>query len=111
MSRRSHPHWASRDAGDLDVIDVGTGTSTDLRPSVPFRVERTSGVRIDGLAELRKPQGDWRLVGLSTERRGFRVPSEGAPPIGSASATTWLIAIGISAALMLLVAFVIGLTP
>ena len=111
MSRRILPHWTTRDPGDLDVIEVGTGTSTDHRASVPFRVERTSGVKIDGLAELRKPQGDWRVVGLSTERRGFRVPSEGGPHIGSASATTWLIAIGISAALMLLVAFVIGLTP
>ena len=110
-SRRILPHWQDRDPGDLDVIEVGKGRATAHRALVPFRVERTSGLKISGVAELRKPRGDWRVVGVSTERAGLLVPSEGGPRIGSAPAGWWLVAIGLSVVLILLVAVALSLTP
>ena len=121
LSQRILPHWQTRDPGDLDVIEVGSGkrysTAFEKCPSrcpsewlVPFRVERTSGVKFAGTALARR-QGDWYVIGLRIGDRSLLVPSNGGQRIGSASSATWGIAIGISAALMLLVAFVIGLTP
>jgi hypothetical protein len=122
LSQRILPHWETRDPGDLDTIEVGKGRAAQgLAPpgvaaptfiEVPLRVERTTGVKIDGLAVVhRNADGDWRVQSLTLGRSGLRVPSEGGAAIGGASAVAWLAALGISALLMLLVGFVMRLTP
>ena len=72
LSQRILPHWASRDPGDLDVIEVGRGDivfqGTPVLEGrvwrVPFRIERTSGVKLEGLANVVKPGGSWRVDGI-----------------------------------------------
>jgi hypothetical protein len=119
LSERILPHWETRDPGDLDVIEVGKGRRGDLAFGtfstetwrVPFRVERASGVSIAGTAVTQKLRVGWRVTTLRVGDHSLLVPSEGGARIGSASAGTWAIAVAISAILMLLVAFVIRLTP
>ena len=121
LSQRILPHWQTRQPGDLDVIEVGSGrrysTSFEKCPSrcpaewlVPFRIERTSGVKFEGTALARK-QGNWYVIGLRLGDSSLLVPSNGGQRIGSASAAAWGVAIGISAALMILVALLMRLTP
>ena len=122
LSQRILPNWRDRDPGDLDVIEVGTGRA--LRHGfgiakgrsvpavlVPYRVERSSGVKLDGEAVMGRESGDWRIVAIGSREASLRVPSEGGQHIGNASAATWGIALGISAALVLLVALVMALMP
>jgi hypothetical protein len=112
LNRRILPHWRARDPGALDVIEVGKGRSARDHGVVPFRIERTSGVKMEGVVQVFKPRGgDWRVRSISRRSEGLRVPSEGGPRIGNASAATWGAAIGISAALMLLVALFMRLMP
>jgi hypothetical protein len=119
LSQQILPHWESRDPGDLDVIEVGRGKEFrnsfggNATPAwwIPFRIERASGVKLDGTAIAQRRGSDWHVTALRLGDRSLGVPSEGGQRIGSASAGAWAIAIGISAVLMFLVAFVIRLTP
>jgi hypothetical protein len=122
LSREILPHWESRDPGDLDVIEVGKGRTLShgfgiaegqvvSAVLVPYRVKRSSGVSIDGEAVVGRIRGDWRIVATGTRESNLLVPSEGGERIGSAGIGAWGVALGISAALMLLVALVMVLTP
>jgi hypothetical protein len=116
LSQQILPHWESRDPGDLDVIEVGKGSVNATLGSqstfyVPFRIERTSGAKLDGLAGVAKHDSDWRVTQLIRGDRSLLVPSEGGERIGSAGLGAWGVALGISAALMLLVALMMVLTP
>ena len=117
LSQEILPHWESRDPGDLDVIEVGKGRPTDKTGifvgdyEVPFRVERTSGVKIAGVVELLHRKGVWRVALIDRNPTSLKVPSQGGEPIESASAAAWLAALGISAALMLIVALIMAATP
>jgi len=117
LSQRILSDWQGRDPGDLDVVEVGRGRPADKTGvhlgdyEVPFRVERASGVRIDGVAHLVHRGNEWRILDFDLNPTSLRVPSEGGPRIGSASAGSWAIAVAISVALMLLVAGILALTP
>jgi hypothetical protein len=128
VSNEVLPGWQKCDPGSLDVIEVGVhATGTEGHPGVvlvPYRVEYVSDLTkvcgptaptapVRGSAILARKSGRWRIEGVQYRpARGFLgVPSEGGQRIGSASAATWGVAFGISAALMILVALLMRLTP
>jgi hypothetical protein len=114
LSEQILPHWESRDPGDLDVIEVGKAVKVDNIQSaraIPFRVERASGKMLHGTADVERASGAWRVTRVLFGPQSLRVPSEGGAPIAGASGAAWLGAIGISAALMLLVILAMRLTP
>ena len=114
LSQQILPHWESRDPGDLDVIEVGKAVKVDNiagARAMPFRVERASGVKLNGTAVTERRNGDWHVTRLGFGPQSLRVPSEGGDPIAGASGAAWLVALGISAVLMLLVALAMRLTP
>ena len=128
LSNEILPNWQTCDPGSLDVIEVGIhrdvgpgGTDVAL---VPYRLKYVSDLSScrsavrpsaprDGIAELRLDAGGWRIASIESRSADalLRVPSEGGQRIGGASAAAWGLAVGISAALMLLVALVMRLTP
>jgi hypothetical protein len=105
LSERVLPHWASRDPGDLDVIEVGMGRIyADDRYLVPFRVKRLDGTEMSGVV-IGSPinvEGTWRVEDLLPSDPSLPVPSKGGQRIGDASALVWLAGIGIAAGLILL---------
>ena len=62
---------------------------------------------------MRRAEGGWRVTSLQTRSTtgALLVPSEGGEAIGTAPASAWLAALGISVLLMVLVALLIRLTP
>ncbi len=109
------PGWQHCDPSALDVIEVGKGridpSDLDRGPGrhsayVPYRIKYS-----DDLILFTGPGGGWRIAGLSPGRGGLKVPSEGGAPIGSAPLASWLLTLGASAGLMLLVGLLIRLTP
>jgi len=113
LTQRILPHWARRDPGDLDVIEVGkggritctcptlTGRAIAFPYTVPFRVKRVNGPTVQGSVGLSKASGDWRVVsifpaGTTSIATVFRVPSRGGARIGNAAAVVWLEALGVA---------------
>ena len=117
LSSRILPHWETRDPGDLDVIEVGHGRPASREGivlgdyDVPFKVGRISGVKIEGVAKLLHREGEWRILEIDINPSTLRVPSDGGDPIAGASGAAWLVALAISAVLMLLVALAMRFTP
>jgi hypothetical protein len=108
LSQRILPSWASKDPGQLDVIEVGRGKSFQAATTppriaalVPYRVVRVDGTTIEGNVVLLKVSGDWRVVTYRGKLPGLAVPSEGGPRIGSASPVLWLAAFGVAVLLSL----------
>jgi hypothetical protein len=105
LSERVLPHWATRDPGDLDVIEVGRGRIyADDRYLVPFRVERLDGTETSGVV-IGSPinvEGTWRVEGLLPPDASLPVPSKGGKRTGGAETGVWLTAAGIAVALILL---------
>ena len=128
VTNRVLPGWSSCDTGSLDVIEVGAhATGTEGYPAqvlVPYRITYVSDLSschttakpsapLHGAAIVLKVRGDWRIVGVEPAGTSsiLRVPSEGGKPIGSAPFSSWLIALIVSAALMLVVSLLLRLTP
>jgi hypothetical protein len=117
LSQRVLPGWASKDPGELDVIEVGNGRSLEtgciLNPTctqppgirtalVPYRVVRLDGTTIEGSAILVELTGGWRVATLRGKTDGLAVPSEGGQRIGSGGVALWLAALGTAALCSLL---------
>jgi hypothetical protein len=68
-------------------------------------------VKFEGTAIVGTIDGRWRIASVDRGAGSLRLPSEGGERIASAGLGVWGLAIGISAALMLLVALAIRLTP
>jgi hypothetical protein len=108
LSQRVFPDWASKDPGDLDLIEVGRG-ALSFGPfnnifDVPFRVKRVNGWSLTAVAILEKPRGgDWRIEALGAKRNfpGLNVPSQGGKRVGGASVALWLEALGVALLLLL----------
>jgi len=108
LNQRILPDWASRDPGDLDLIEVGKGKAVVVPGAsasppreyfaVPFRVERLHGPTSSQIAILLKRGVDWNVVTLrpSSTFPDLRVPSEGGQRVGGASAVLWLAALGVA---------------
>jgi len=127
VSNQVLPGWQSCDPGGLDVIEVGAhANGTEGFPAqviVPYRLKYASDLHsmcaratnptapLRGTAVVLRVNGGWRIEGVRPPLPGLLVPSQGGQRIGNASAATWGVAVGISAALMLLVALVMALTP
>jgi len=119
------PNWAQCDPGSLDVIEVGTHAAGKSGEAlVPYRIEYASDLSScettehatapkEGTAVVRRAEGGWRVTSLQTRSTtgALLVPSEGGEAIGTAPASAWLAALGISVLLMVLVALLIRLTP
>ena len=118
------PNWAQCDPGSLDVIEVGTHAAGKSGEAlVPYRIEYASDLSScettehatapkEGTAVVRRAEGGWRVTSLQTRSTtgALLVPSEGGEAIGTAPASAWLAALGISVLLMVLVALLIRLT-
>ncbi len=105
LSQRILPHWATRDPGDLDLIEVGKGRATkQAGPAflVPYRVKDIDGHERKGLAGLVRVRDGWRVAGLLAGREApdLAVPSQGGRRYASASGTLWLLGLGIAALLI-----------
>jgi hypothetical protein len=107
------PGWRTADPGAFDVIEVGRARScTYVGPAacearVPFRVVLTDGeqMRFDALVGIDRAADEptpSRVIGVVAAGPQPRLPSEGGPPIGSASTSGWLLAIGTGLGLLLL---------
>jgi hypothetical protein len=119
------PNWKACDPGSLDVIEVGQhGAGPNGSALVPYRIKYVTDLSscntnqqptapLKGAALVRMEGGDWRVTALQTRSASspLKVPSEGGEPIGNAPLSTWLIALAISAVLMLIVAVIIRLQP
>jgi len=113
LSQQILPHWASRDPGDIDTIEVGratsgfgvhlSGTSEDDNQAtdVPYRVVLVDGRKEEGEAVLHQVRGSWRVTSLNPPSI-LRVPSEGGQRIGSASLALWLGSLGVALILTLI---------
>lgn len=109
LSQRILPNWASRDPGNLDVIEVGRGrtyltTQVSLDPEhalVPYRVKMVSGPVGSGIVILHKRPAGWRVFALEPSAANLSVPSKGGQRIGRASPGVWLIGLGVAVALIL----------
>ena len=130
LSQTILPDWASRDPGDLDLIEVGKGnavivpgafiqTATGCKVhwmvareyfAVPFRVERLHGSTSSLIAILLKRAGEWHVVTLrpSSTFPDLRVPSEGGQRVGGASGALWLAALGVAFLLVLVSMVLMG---
>jgi hypothetical protein len=118
LSQRVLPNWQSREPGDLEVIEVGTGKRfipqggvppAEKHYLVPYRVTRRDGPKLRGTAELFSVWGGpWRVDRLTAPNEGLRVPSEGGERIGDASWAVWLAGMGIAVALILLSALLMS---
>ena len=104
LSERVLPHWASRDPGDLDLIEVGRGrTDADDRYLVPFRVKRLDGTELSGVV-MGSPidiEGTWRVEDLLPPDPSLPVPSKGGQRVGDAEPSIWLASAGVAALLVL----------
>jgi len=95
-------NWERLDPGELDVIEVGNGSFRcevyiACETRVPFRVVRLDGTEVpmDAIipSHTGPPGGSRRVViELVPPDRRLRLPSEGGPPIETASTATWLLA-------------------
>ena len=105
----------------IRIHDSGVSKAEAL---VPYRIEYASDLSScettehatapkEGTAVVRRAEGGWRVTSLQTRSTtgALLVPSEGGEAIGTAPASAWLAALGISVLLMVLVALLIGLTP
>jgi uncharacterized protein YceK len=104
LSERVLPDWASRNPGDLDLIEVGRGRIyANDRYLVPFRVERLDGTELSGvvIGSGIGAEGTWRVEDLLPPDPTLPVPSEGGRRVGGVSGAVWLAAIGVAAALIL----------
>ncbi len=108
LSQRILPHWASRDPGDLDVIEVGKvrldSDPPQFSAEVPFRVKRLGGWSLIGIAGLYSHGvGHWHITAIKPQSAfpTLKVPSQGGERIGNASATLWLSALGLAFLLLL----------
>lgn len=80
-----------REAGGLDVIEVGKGAEEGGRARIPYRVARVSGEAMHGVAELeRSASGEWMIVRLSPEDPTLLVPTGGGERIGRATPVVWV---------------------
>ena len=106
LSERVLPGWASKDPGELDVIEVGKGSvpRIEMAPPalVPFRVVRLDGTTIQGTAALVPRASGWQVSTLRGRLPGLAVPSEGGDRIGSGGIGLWLAAFGAAALCSLL---------
>jgi hypothetical protein len=91
-----------REAGDLDVIEVGKGSISGGSARVPYRVEVLDGPNFDGVAELERTDDGWRVVALGPKDLSLSVPSEGGRRIGGAPLGFWLAGLAAAGALILL---------
>lgn len=84
----------------LDVIEVGRGEETGDRARVPYRIERAEGTKLNGVAELERSGGEWRVVALRPAEPSLRVATEGGDRIGKASYLAWVATVGTAIALV-----------
>jgi hypothetical protein len=107
------PGWRTVDPGAFDVIEVGRARScTYIGPAacearVPFRVVLMNGkeMRFDALVGIDRALDEptpSRVIVVVAAGPQPRLPSEGGPPIGSASTSAWLLALGTALGLVLL---------
>lgn len=104
LSQQILPHWATRDPGQLDVIEVGKGRlddrqSVSARPItyfVPYRVKRLNGPTLSGVAVLTKTSDGWLVANLWPPQPGLSVPTAGGERIGNASLALWLASLGVA---------------
>lgn len=107
------PGWRSADPGTFDVIEVGRARPCMYRgpaecdAAVPFRVVLLDGgeVRSDALVGFDRATRNGvpdRVFAVTAPGTGQELPSEGGPPIGSAGAAGWLLAVGTGLGLILL---------
>jgi hypothetical protein len=103
LSQHVLPDWATREPGDLDLIEVGKGRFEPRayggRPdiyAVPYRVKDTEGTTRTGIAGLHRAQGGWRVVLLASPSAdpALEVPSEGGERFATASPSLWLLGWG-----------------
>jgi hypothetical protein len=113
LSQRILPDWASKDPGELDVIEVGKGVVVPglrsnpprMTAGVPFRVRRLGGWSLTGIAVVeRRINGAWRVDRIAPQEAApaLTVPSKGGRRIGGGSASLWLEALGVALLLVLL---------
>ena len=107
------PGWRTSDPGAFDVIEVGRARPcTYVGPAacearVPFRVVSVDGaeMRFDALVGIDRAADEptpSRVIGVVAAAPRPRLPSDGGPPIGSASTSGWLLAIGTGVGLLVL---------
>jgi len=107
------PRWRSADPGTFDVIEVGRGRPCLYRgpaecdAAVPFRVVLVDGgeVRSDALVGSERGVTDTiatRVFAMTPPGAQHELPSDGGPPIASAGAAGWLLALGTGLGLLVL---------
>ncbi len=112
ISEQVLPNWRTLDPGQLDLIEVGRGEQHDSTlfdtpiVLVPFRVVDVDDVTVVGTA-LVSPGG--RIADLDESDPQLPLPSTGGPRIESATATLWLVAIGVAGLLILVSAGLMAL--
>jgi hypothetical protein len=136
VSQQILPGWSECDPGALDVTEVGKGVSIRVsspepgnpEPAelVPYRVVYASSIAslcghpvpemdfLDGVADLSRVTGEWRVVAVDSRTAGDRlplVPSQGGQRVGGATLGEWLAGIGVGVALALLVIVLMRLAP
>jgi hypothetical protein len=115
LSQQILPHWASRDPGDIDTIEVGKAVSVQMSyidhrlplntraAEVPYRVVlKKGGIKMEGVAEMVSVKSNWQIVGILPPAPLLKLPSEGGPRIGSASLALWLGSLGVALILTLI---------
>lgn len=104
ISEQVLANWRTLDPGQLDLIEVGRGEQHDSTlfdtpvVLVPFRVVDVDDVTFAGTV-LVSPGG--RIADLDASDPDIPLPSGGGPRIESATATLWVVAIGVAALLIL----------
>lgn len=118
LSDQVLPGWAGLDPGQLDVIEVGKArVFANMRfpegaALVPFRVVDLDGNERTGVALIQRgPDGrTWeRVLRLAPPSEDLALPSQGGPPIETATPPMWLAALAAAAVFVALSAGLMAL--